>query len=170
MTAGAAAMPREAIETAHLACGRSPQGVMEPLQGDAMCAYCGEELGRKRCSWCKSVCYCSRRCQKRDWVSHRNVCNPFHITVRLLSGEALEIQTHPSSLLNDLKGKVFLWAFNRSNVEDFDLFEIDLILHGIVLENDMSTLMELGVSSGDELQLIGHLETLPALVHSDSDF
>jgi hypothetical protein len=86
--------------------------------------------------------------------------------VRLLSGEAQEIQMHPTDYLNDLKGKVSLWALNKNHVHDFDLFEIDLVLDGVMLENDMSTLTELGVVSGDELQLIGRLDPPPALANS----
>lgn len=28
------------------------------------------------CSRCKSVCYCSRTCQMKDWKSHKNSCIP----------------------------------------------------------------------------------------------
>ncbi|KAG5733616.1 hypothetical protein E4T56_gene4961, partial [Termitomyces sp. T112] len=28
----------------------------------------------RRCTGCKMAWYCSKDCQKRDWVNHRNVC------------------------------------------------------------------------------------------------
>ena len=99
-------------------------------------------------------------------MSHRTGCSALRITVRLLGGEAQEIQMHPTDYLNDLKGKVFRWALNKNHVHDFDLFEISLLLDGVMLENDMSTLTELGVVSGDELQLIGRLDPPPALANS----
>ena len=43
------------------------------------CALCGktpsdEEVPHKHCSKCKQVFYCGRECQKKDWVSHKSVC------------------------------------------------------------------------------------------------
>jgi MYND finger len=29
---------------------------------------------RQRCAQCKSIAYCSRRCQRKDWAEHRKVC------------------------------------------------------------------------------------------------
>ncbi|KAJ6464356.1 hypothetical protein C8R45DRAFT_1023805 [Mycena sanguinolenta] len=34
---------------------------------------CGKYAGMK-CSACKSVRYCGKECQKKDWKSHKNVC------------------------------------------------------------------------------------------------
>lgn len=42
------------------------------------CAYCSKEA-HKRCSRCRQVFYCSRKCQKRHWSQHKKVCNPSDI-------------------------------------------------------------------------------------------
>lgn len=28
-----------------------------------------------RCSNCKKIIYCSKNCQKKDWINHKNICN-----------------------------------------------------------------------------------------------
>lgn len=44
------------------------------------CEKCGSERGKdsdmelRRCSRCKSVVYCSERCQKEDWKKHKRSC------------------------------------------------------------------------------------------------
>ena len=43
--------------------------------GNALCAVCGVK-GASVCSACKSVWYCGKRCQKRDWKhGHKQLCN-----------------------------------------------------------------------------------------------
>ena len=40
------------------------------------CAYCKRKSakGFKKCSACMEVYYCSRKCQKSDWKTHKKVC------------------------------------------------------------------------------------------------
>ena len=38
------------------------------------CSVCGKE-STSRCSKCKTVYYCSRECQLRDWPNHKQSCN-----------------------------------------------------------------------------------------------
>ena len=38
-----------------------------------ICSVCGSE-GAKRCGKCRSVCYCSVECQKKDWKDHKKAC------------------------------------------------------------------------------------------------
>ncbi|RPA80794.1 hypothetical protein BJ508DRAFT_362446 [Ascobolus immersus RN42] len=40
------------------------------------CVVCGIEEGTKRCTGCKHVSYCSRDCQKSDWMFHKLACKP----------------------------------------------------------------------------------------------
>ncbi|OAL52511.1 hypothetical protein IQ07DRAFT_505943 [Pyrenochaeta sp. DS3sAY3a] len=40
------------------------------------CSTCSGQPARRRCSRCKSAYYCDRNCQKSDWKTHRNVCEP----------------------------------------------------------------------------------------------
>ena len=52
------------------------QHVLEQLRGDP-CNCCGfpvPSLLRKRCGACRIACYCSTRCQERDWTYHKGVC------------------------------------------------------------------------------------------------
>ena len=40
---------------------------------DNCCNSCGKEA-EKRCSTCGEVYYCSVKCQRNDWSSHKKVC------------------------------------------------------------------------------------------------
>jgi hypothetical protein len=35
---------------------------------------CSASRGCKRCSRCRSIYYCSRECQEKDWVNHKPKC------------------------------------------------------------------------------------------------
>ena len=40
-----------------------------------VCWFCREPVDTgKLCSFCRTARYCSRRCQKRDWETHRQMC------------------------------------------------------------------------------------------------
>lgn len=40
-----------------------------------MCSVCGQkDVKTKRCSGCKNIRYCSQKCQRADWKSHKRVC------------------------------------------------------------------------------------------------
>lgn len=47
--------------------------VYEQFMEDPKCASCGEPA-TQRCSKCKSVWYCSRECQLKDWKAHKEMC------------------------------------------------------------------------------------------------
>ena len=38
------------------------------------CRTCGADSNVKRCSRCKSVWYCSRKCQRVDFAGHEQIC------------------------------------------------------------------------------------------------
>ena len=45
------------------------------------CEYCGKreysnERDFKFCGRCKVVLYCSQKCQRRDWTTHKRICHP----------------------------------------------------------------------------------------------
>jgi hypothetical protein len=44
------------------------------IPGDTPCIVCGEMNGTKPCASCKSVVYCSRKCQKAHWKKHKKEC------------------------------------------------------------------------------------------------
>ncbi|XP_045206626.2 uncharacterized protein LOC123558843 [Mercenaria mercenaria] len=44
---------------------------------DTRCSTCNKQMKiMKRCTRCKSVMYCSRDCQIKDWPVHQSVCEP----------------------------------------------------------------------------------------------
>ena len=47
--------------------------VYEQFMEDPKCGCCGEPA-TQRCSKCKSVWYCSRECQLKDWKAHKEMC------------------------------------------------------------------------------------------------
>lgn len=42
---------------------------------DNYCGQCHAPEAKQRCSRCKSIRYCSRECQAKDWPRHRGYCN-----------------------------------------------------------------------------------------------
>ncbi|KAJ4387552.1 hypothetical protein N0V93_008147 [Gnomoniopsis smithogilvyi] len=52
-------------------------------EADKFCAVCKKiniDLGG--CAKCRSICYCSKACQKADWNLHKVLCNAFANTAR----------------------------------------------------------------------------------------
>ncbi|SPJ09244.1 MYND finger protein,putative [Plasmodium sp. DRC-Itaito] len=49
----------------------------EKKQNDVECYVCNncKELAELQCSQCKKTYYCSKECQMKDWINHRNVCS-----------------------------------------------------------------------------------------------
>lgn len=46
-----------------------------PPMEEVCCSSCGSETGLKKCTACKSVYYCSRKCQVKDWTKHATQCS-----------------------------------------------------------------------------------------------
>ena len=39
------------------------------------CAFCGkDEASQPHCAGCNFVTYCSRECQRNDWITHKPTC------------------------------------------------------------------------------------------------
>lgn len=38
------------------------------------CGYCGSDQAQVKCAKCKSVFYCDKNCQKKDWKLHKKDC------------------------------------------------------------------------------------------------
>ncbi|CAM9482521.1 unnamed protein product [Hapterophycus canaliculatus] len=38
------------------------------------CAICGKTGQSMQCARCRSVCYCSKECQRKDWKRHKSAC------------------------------------------------------------------------------------------------
>ncbi|KAJ5028762.1 zinc finger domain-containing protein [Bipolaris maydis] len=56
-----------------------PMASTESLNGaltSKPCTTCSGQHARRRCSRCKAAYYCDRNCQKSDWKTHRNICEP----------------------------------------------------------------------------------------------
>ncbi|ETW37938.1 hypothetical protein PFTANZ_01369 [Plasmodium falciparum Tanzania (2000708)] len=49
----------------------------ENKQNDDECYLCNncKELAELQCSQCKKTYYCSKECQMKDWINHRDVCS-----------------------------------------------------------------------------------------------
>ncbi|KAF2848660.1 hypothetical protein T440DRAFT_400759, partial [Plenodomus tracheiphilus IPT5] len=74
-----ATSPISAIHRADLFHSLRPMASTESLNMSLTskpCTTCSGQPARRRCSRCKSAYYCDRNCQKSDWKTHRNACEP----------------------------------------------------------------------------------------------
>lgn len=77
---GAQSMPRRSFSVPHTTppSTAAEETAPPPKAKQASCASCGRTGSSKRdlkkCAVCKSVYYCSRECQRKDWKSHRQAC------------------------------------------------------------------------------------------------
>jgi hypothetical protein len=62
------------------------------------CSTCSGGPAKRRCSRCKAAFYCDRGCQKADWKTHRNVCEPAQQTY---SAPATPSFSSPASPTNE---------------------------------------------------------------------
>lgn len=45
--------------------------------GDRRCAHCQKTTGKmKLCMLCENAWHCSKKCRKKNWLSHQNYCKP----------------------------------------------------------------------------------------------
>jgi len=83
------------------------------------CAFCKEaapeDKAHKKCKNCKSVEYCSDSCQKKDWKTHKLVCNAF---TQFIAATPRPSQYHRLTLLlpADFNAPKFLWAKGGDSV------------------------------------------------------
>jgi hypothetical protein len=47
------------------------------LIADALWCFACREPGMHKCAGCGNARYCSEKCQKKDWIPHKNLCNAF---------------------------------------------------------------------------------------------
>lgn len=53
----------------------SLENIISNIKCDKMCNFCKRLCPTtKRCSGCRSVYYCKRKCQEKDWKGHKKYC------------------------------------------------------------------------------------------------
>ncbi|XP_050417074.2 uncharacterized protein LOC126830702 [Patella vulgata] len=65
----------------------------------------------KRCVRCKSVYYCSRECQVKDWVNHKDKCLEYMNSVEQIEDEDMDSRTNESAIVDSK-------ISNENNVTD----------------------------------------------------
>lgn len=52
--------------------------VIDAVHRDSHCSHCCQPANQlKQCSACHQIKYCSRKCQKTDWSTHKAECKSF---------------------------------------------------------------------------------------------
>jgi hypothetical protein len=100
-TPSASTSPLPAFNRPELFHSLRPMASTESLNGSFTskpCTTCSGEPARRRCSRCKAAYYCDRNCQKSDWKTHRNVCEP---TTQTYSAPATPNFSNPASPTNE---------------------------------------------------------------------
>ncbi|KAH9876660.1 hypothetical protein J1614_003792 [Plenodomus biglobosus] len=95
------ASPISAINRADLFHSLRPMASTESLNVSLTskpCTTCSGQPARRRCSRCKAAYYCDRNCQKSDWKTHRNACEPISQTY---SAPATPNYSSPTSPVNE---------------------------------------------------------------------
>ena len=106
------------------------------LKHNSICCFCFVKYGHYKCSSCKSVYYCSKKCQIDDWKEHKLICDNLNKNIKkvvrlytigfqkyvILNREKILRQLHDA---NFDKKKSFI-SFNEviNVVEPFDVNEI----------------------------------------------
>ncbi|KAK6173572.1 hypothetical protein SNE40_016997 [Patella caerulea] len=66
-----------------------------------LCRNCQQIFDKmKRCVRCKSVYYCSRECQLKDWINHKDNCIEYMNSVEQIKDEDMNSRTNESALVD----------------------------------------------------------------------
>ena len=137
------------------------------------CTRCSKQT-KKVCEGCGKAFYCGRRCQKKDWHIHRNVCKKISIVVKTKGGESLPVSDLPlRTSLHDIRKKVYSWARammlsdTNDNLHD-QVFEFDFMYCDRIIFKENTTLSKLRMKDGEELIVVAEFERLSQLIDSSS--
>lgn len=83
-----------------------------------ICNFCGKkEPHMPTCSRCRTMLYCSKECQKKDWPSHKLTCNKEQSTEATNTKRAAKILTKKASFIKAMSAICALhWSENRALV------------------------------------------------------
>lgn len=136
----------------------------------SFCFHCSLNIGKYKCSLCKSVYYCSKECQTKDWKVHKTKCPNIVQNIKKVINECSTnikniINDNKESIFSDLKrmkfnpNKSFLYFSIPINVtEDFknykktqlltlpNLFPDPNVLNYLIVENNSKVMNALSAS------------------------
>ena len=92
-----------------------------------VCVRCNSETARHICC-CRRVFYCGRKCQKRHWKEHRDICK-LSIVVHSLSAQEHVIECPTKDRVRDLRNR----AIAQLGISRYQHLQFQL--HGQILEN-----------------------------------
>ena len=126
---------------------RSPK----PKRVKPVCDHCGVEDGKSKCTVCQSVYYCSRDCQRRDWVSggHKQACASLQEANAATAAEV-------SAMLTDASSPAALRVAGLDRLDRADPYRRCVEDHGL-----HATIKELFRLDVDEVGEKGRVNGLP---------
>lgn len=106
------------------------------------CSYCGINSECKRCSNCKKTYYCTIKCQKQDWSTHKSICQ---LWINFVKTNYI-----PLSLFDDEKLFKKLITMNLSKI---DIDSVYQFLINIFPQTKFTSLKHLGTLGGELLKI-----------------
>ena len=139
------------------------------------CAVCGKATS-SCCSKCEAVYYCAAECQKRDWTSHRKVCDTLSKpkSVNLHSRALIALQTGLLRRFGTLRDAYRWYDLNQKGQMSLKEFEKSLEAAGFKASNESVSVSELFAalddtgSGGIDVGRLFHASVRHNVLESDS--
>ena len=121
---------------------------VKPQSKEFLCSNCSK-IANERCSRCTAVKYCSKKCQKEHWSSHKSYCNQIKKHMRSVTVEAEALKQYEDwdgetvDLFEESVGN--FWGLVDPRDYCRARHGLDLALHKCGMKNNSKLALELSI-------------------------